>query len=75
MTIFIGAALLLILPTIPYRISFGDGLIPQWMGLMLVLFIPVYIFILIRQEKSAKKAKKLSAVTAPDLTLEKPEGM
>lgn len=73
-TIFIGAALLLILPTIPYRISFGDGLIPQWMGLMLVLFIPVYIFILIRQEKSAKKAKKLSAVTAPDLTLEKPEG-
>ncbi len=73
-TIFVGAALLLILPTIPYRISLGYGLIPQWMGLILVLFMPVYVFILVKQEKNAKKAGKLSSATTAEVTLEKPEG-
>lgn len=73
-TLFVGAALLLILPTIPYRVSLGYGLIPQWMGLVLVLFTPVYVFILIKQEKNNKKAAKLSSVTTAEGTLEKPEG-
>ncbi|HZK39756.1 MAG TPA: sodium:calcium antiporter, partial [Clostridia bacterium] len=73
-TIFVGAALLLILPTIPYRVSLGYGLIPQWMGLILVLFMPVYVFILIKQEKNNKKAAKLSPANTVEGILEKPEG-
>ena len=60
-TLFIGAALILIVPTIPYKVKLGYGLIPQWMGLILMLFIPVYVLILIKQEKNAKKAGLLSA--------------
>jgi cation:H+ antiporter len=69
-TIFVGVALLLILPTIPYRITLGEGLVPQWMGLILLLMIPVYVFILIKQEKSGKD----TAAAAPEATLENPEG-
>ena len=56
-TLFIGAALILIVPTIPYKVKLGYGLIPQWMGLILMLFIPVYVLILIKQEKNAKKVR------------------
>jgi len=73
-TIFIGVALLLILPTIPYRIKLGEGLVPQWMGLILVLLIPVYVIILIKQEKNAKKTGSLNPAAAPEATLEKTEG-
>lgn len=50
-SILIAAVLILILPTIPYKIGNENGLIPQWMGFILLLIIPVYVYYLIKQEK------------------------
>jgi len=50
-SILIAVVVLLIFPTIPYKIGNESGLIPQWLGFLLILLIPVYIYNLIRQEK------------------------
>jgi len=58
LTILILAVFLLILPTIPYKISGNTGLIPQWMGFVFIILIPVYLFFLINQEKKVGNKKQ-----------------
>ncbi|MGI6144640.1 MAG: calcium/sodium antiporter [Clostridia bacterium] len=53
-SILIAVVILLILPTIPYKIGNESGLIPQWLGLIFILLLPVYIYYLISQEKKDK---------------------
>jgi len=48
LSILIGSVLLLILPTLPFKISTGDGLIPRWLGFVLLIIIPFYVYYLIR---------------------------
>jgi len=50
-SILIAVVILLILPTIPYKIGNESGLIPQWLGFVFILLIPFYIYYLISQEK------------------------
>jgi len=45
--------LILILPTIPRVLRTGEGTIPQWMGGVLLFLIPIYVLILIAQEKKS----------------------
>lgn len=49
--ILMVVSLLFILSSIPYKIKNNNGLIPQWMGFILILIIPIYVYYLIRQEK------------------------
>lgn len=56
------AALLLILPTIPFRLFGEHGKVPQWMGFLLLLLIPVYVYFIIYQEK--KNSKNVAENTA-----------
>lgn len=57
LSMLIAAVFLLILPTIPYKIAGNDGRIPQWMGIILVLLIPVYIIYLMNQDKNNNQTK------------------
>lgn len=51
LSMLIAATLLLILPTIPYKIGNQNGRIPQIMGIVFLLLIPAYIYYLIYQDK------------------------
>lgn len=51
LSIFIAAVVLLILPTIPYKIGNQFGLIPRIMGFVFLLLIPAYIYFIIFQDK------------------------
>jgi len=51
LSMLIFAVVLLILPTIPYKIGNQNGRIPQIMGIVFLLFIPAYVYYLIRQDK------------------------
>ena len=60
LSILILAVFLLILPTMPYKINGNAGLIPQWMGFVFLILIPVYLFFLVNQEKKERKNKRKS---------------
>lgn len=51
LSMLIAAAILLVSSTIPYKIGNENGQIPQFMGFIFVLIIPVYVYYLIYQEK------------------------
>jgi cation:H+ antiporter len=68
LSMLIGAALLLILPTIPYKIGNQNGLIPQIMGIVFLLLIPVYIYYSIHQDR---KTNSIQNSEEPD----NPEGI
>lgn len=55
LNLLIIAVILLILPTLPYKIHGNEGMIPQWMGIVFLLLIPIYIFLLLSQEKKKNK--------------------
>ena len=50
-TILFGVSILLIVSTIPSKIGHNDGIIPQWIGFVFLLLIPVYVYYLIKQAK------------------------
>ena len=50
-SILISVTLLFIFSTIPFKIGHENGLIPQWIGFILVLIIPFYVYYLIYSEK------------------------
>jgi cation:H+ antiporter len=52
LSMLIAALLILFLTTISYKIVDNSGLIPQWLGFILLLFVPFYIFYLITREKN-----------------------
>ncbi len=75
-SILIAAVLILILPTIPYKIGNENGLIPQWMGFILLLIIPVYVYYLIKQEKkddTVENYKNTEKSIESDKSTEKPK--
>lgn len=51
LSLLIAAVFLMILPTFAYKMKGDSGIIPQWMGIIFLLLIPVYTFFLIHQEK------------------------
>lgn len=51
LSLLIVAVFLLIAPTIPYKINGDDGRIPQYMGILFLILIPIYIYFLINQDK------------------------
>ncbi len=53
-TILMIAAVILVISTIPYKLTHTNGLIPQWLGFLFVLAIPVYAYYLVKQEKKEK---------------------
>lgn len=61
LSLFIASALLLILPTIPYKLGSEVGFIPQWMGFVFLILIPVYVYFLINQEKKDKPCEEKEA--------------
>jgi len=52
LSMLIAAIMILFLTTVPYKIGNNSGLIPQWLGFILLLLVPVYIFYLIKREKN-----------------------
>lgn len=58
LSMLIAAVLLLVLTTIPYKIGNESGLIPQWLGFILILLIPLYIFYLIKRESNNNSLEK-----------------
>jgi cation:H+ antiporter len=74
LSMLIAAIAILILTTMPYKLGNDNGLIPQWLGFVFVLLIPLYIYYLIRyekdnnfieEEKNAEKSKgKIVAIIA-----------
>ena len=54
LSLLIIAVFLLILPTFAYKIQGENGVIPQWMGVVFLILIPVYVFFLVYQEKNNK---------------------
>lgn len=50
-SILIAAVTLLILPSLLYKMGNENGRIPQWIGFIFILLIPVYVYYLIKQEK------------------------
>ena len=65
LSIFIVAVVLLILPTIPYKIGNQYGLIPQTMGFVFLLLIPAYIYFLIFQDKKSNSVENRFESTTP----------
>jgi cation:H+ antiporter len=51
LSMLIAAVILLILPTIPYKIGNENGRLLQWIGFIFILLIPLYLYYLISQEK------------------------
>jgi cation:H+ antiporter len=51
-SMLVAAAIILFLTTIPYKIGNNSWLIPQWLGFVFLLFIPVYIYYLIKHERN-----------------------
>jgi cation:H+ antiporter len=47
LSMLIAAIAILILTTMPYKLGNDNGLIPQWLGFVFVLLIPLYIYYLI----------------------------
>ncbi len=64
-TILNIATVLLILPSIPYKITSNLGLIPQWMGILMLLLIPIYIYYIIRQEQKSLNDEESEASDKP----------
>ncbi|MGI6331711.1 MAG: calcium/sodium antiporter [Zhaonellaceae bacterium] len=58
LTMLIAAIMILFLTTIPYKISNNSGLVPQWLGFVLLMFVPVYIFYLIKRESNNNSQEK-----------------
>jgi cation:H+ antiporter len=58
LSLLIIAVLLLVLPTIPYKIVGNVGRIPQWMGIIFLILIPVYMYFLVYQEKKNSNNEK-----------------
>jgi len=58
LSLLIAAIMILFLTTIPYKIGNNDGLIPQWLGFILLLLVPVYIFYLIRCQTNSSSQEK-----------------
>lgn len=58
LNILIAAVMLLILPTIPYKIGNPNGRIPQIMGFLFLLLIPAYVYYLIFKDKDNKTIQK-----------------
>lgn len=60
LNLLVMTVLLLILPTIPYKFGSAYGKLPQWLGFIFLLLVPVYLFFLIKQEKNenSKEEKK-----------------
>jgi cation:H+ antiporter len=58
LSMLITAIMILFLTTIPYKIGNNSGLIPQWLGFILLMFIPVYIFYLIKSESNNNSQEK-----------------
>ncbi|MBP1925282.1 cation:H+ antiporter [Sedimentibacter acidaminivorans] len=56
LSLLIFVVSLLVLPTLITKIGKDSGLLPQWLGVVFLILIPVYIFILIRQEDKTKKS-------------------
>lgn len=57
-SILIAVALFFILSTIPYKIGHENGLISQWIGFILVIIIPFYVYYLIYSEKKNPDTEK-----------------
>lgn len=51
LSMLILAVLLLILPTLPYKFTGNGGRIPQWMGIIFLILIPIYMYFLFSQDK------------------------
>ncbi|MGB4429746.1 MAG: sodium:calcium antiporter, partial [Thermacetogeniaceae bacterium] len=58
LSILIAAIMILFFTTIPYKIGNDSGLIPQWLGFILLLLVPVYIFYLIKRESNNNSQEK-----------------
>ncbi len=54
LSLLIFVVSLLILPILIIKIVKGNGLLPQWLGVIFLVLIPVYILILIKQEEKTK---------------------
>lgn len=50
LSILIGVSLLFILGSIPGATFFETGFLPQWMGIVLLVILPVYILFLLKKE-------------------------
>lgn len=61
LSLLIFVVSLLILPILITKIDKENGLLPQWLGVIFLILIPVYILILIKQEEKTKKLKIDSA--------------
>ncbi len=55
LSLLIFVVSLLILPTLITKIGKDSGLLPQWLGVIFLALIPVYILILIKQGDKTKK--------------------
>lgn len=54
LSLLIFVVVLLILPILIIKIGKDNGVLPQWIGVIFLLLIPIYILILIKQEKTKK---------------------
>nr|WP_312577015.1 calcium/sodium antiporter [Sedimentibacter sp.] len=54
LSLLIFVVLILILPTLITRIGNTNGFLPQWLGFIFLLMTPIYIVILIWQEKKSQ---------------------
>ncbi len=61
LSLLIAAIMILFFTTIPYKIGNDNGLIPQWLGFILLLLVPVYIFYLIKRESNNNSEKDHNA--------------
>ncbi len=61
LSLLIAAIMILFFTTIPYKIGNDSGLIPQWLGFILLLLVPVYIFYLIKRESNNNSEKDHNA--------------
>lgn len=68
LSLLVFAVLLLILPTLPYKISGEEGRIPQWMGITFLVLIPIYIFFLFKQEKKNNIQNKDEEVKSTEVS-------